>query len=42
MIKDVLVAESTWNTSKLGKSGKNKVVKQMSKEWVLRTMNKLI
>ena len=42
VIKDVLVAESKWNTSRLGKSGKNKAVKQMSQEWVLRTMDKLI
>jgi len=42
VIKDVLVAESKWNTSRLGRSGKNKTVKQMSQEWVLRTMNKLI
>ena len=42
VIKDVLVAESKWNTSRLGRSGKNKAVKQMSKEWVLHTMNKLI
>jgi hypothetical protein len=42
VIKDVLVAESKWNTSRLGKSGKNKAVKQMSQEWVLRSMNKLI
>ncbi|PTB87971.1 hypothetical protein C9925_00855 [cyanobacterium G8-9] len=42
VIKDVLVAESKWNTSRLGRSGKNKAVKQMSQEWVLRTMNKLI
>jgi len=41
-IKEVLVSESKWNTSRLGFSGKNKTVKQMSKEWVLRTMNKLI
>ena len=40
-IKDVLVAESKWNTSKLGRSGKNKAVKQMSQEWVLSAMNKL-
>lgn len=39
VIKDVLVAESKWNTSRLGHSGKNKAVKQMSQEWVLRTMN---
>ena len=42
IIKDVLVAESKWNTSRLGRSGKNKAVKQMSQEWVLRTMSKLI
>ena len=42
VIKEVLVAESKWNTSRLGRSGKNKAVKQMSQEWVLRTMNKLI
>jgi len=42
VIKDVLVAESKWNTSRLGRSGKNKAVKQMSQEWVLRTINKLI
>ena len=40
-IKEVLVAESKWNSSRLGRSGKNKLIKQMSKEWVLRTMNKL-
>ena len=41
-IKEVLVAESKWNTSKLGLSGKGKTVKQMSQEWVMRTMDKLI
>jgi hypothetical protein len=41
IIKEVLVAESKWNKSKLGKSGKNKLIKQMSKEWVLRTLQKL-
>ena len=41
-ITEVLVAESKWNTSKLGKSGKNKTIKQMSQEWVLKTMKKLI
>jgi len=40
-IKEVLVAESKWNTSRLGKSGKNKLIKQMSKAWILRTLNKL-
>ena len=42
VIKDVLVAESKWNTSRLGRSGKNKAVKQMSQEWVLRAIDKLI
>ncbi len=41
-IKEVLVAESKWNTSRLGFSGKGKTVKQMSQEWVLRTMDKLV
>ena len=41
LIKEVLVAESKWNTSRLGRSGKNKLIKQMSKAWILRTMNKL-
>ena len=41
-ITEVLVAESKWNTSRLGKSGKNKTIKQMSQEWVLKTMKKLI
>jgi hypothetical protein len=40
-IREVLVAESKWNTSRLGRSGKNKLIKQMSQTWVLRTMDKL-
>ncbi len=40
-IKEVLVAESKWNTSKLGKSGKNKLTKQMSQKWVLRSLSRL-
>ena len=40
-IREVLVAESKWNTSRLGRSGKNKLIKQMSQAWVLRTMEKL-
>lgn len=40
-IREVLVAESKWNRSKLGKSGKRKLVKQMSQEWILRTLNRL-
>lgn len=41
IIKEVLVAESKWNNSRLGFSGKNKTTKQMSQEWVLGTMDKL-
>ena len=41
VIKEVLVAESKWNTSRLGRSGKNKLIKQMSQEWVLRTLRRL-
>lgn len=41
-IREVLVAESKWNKAKLGRSGKNKAIKQMSQEWVLRTLNKLV
>jgi hypothetical protein len=42
IIKDVLVAESKWNTSRLGKSGKNKTIKQMSQEWIIKTLDKLL
>ena len=41
IVKEVLVAESKWNKSKLGKSGKNKLIKQMSQEWVLNTLQRL-
>ena len=41
MIREVLVSESKWNTSRLGLSGKGKTVKQMSQEWVIRTLNRL-
>ena len=41
VISEVLVAESKWNKSRLGKSGKNKLIKQMSKDWVLRTLKRL-
>ncbi len=41
VIREVLVAESKWNTAKLGWSGKNKLVQQMSQQWVLRTLNRL-
>jgi len=41
IIKEVLIAESKWNKSKLGKSGKNKLINQMSQQWVLRTLEKL-
>ena len=42
IIKEVLVAESKWNTSRLGLSGKGKTIRQMSKRWVLKTMDKLV
>jgi len=42
VIKEVLVGESKWNSSRLGRSGKNKAIKQMSQEWVLRAIDKLI
>ncbi len=38
VIREVLVAESKWNTSKLGKT---KLAKQMSQEWVLIALDKL-
>jgi len=41
LIREVLVAESKWNKSRLGRSGKGKLIKQMSKVWVLRTLNRL-
>ncbi len=41
VIREVLVAESKWNTSRLGLSGKGKTVKQMSQEWVIRTLKRL-
>ena len=41
VIREVLVAESKWNKGKLGRSGKNKLVKQMSQVWVLRTLDRL-
>ena len=40
-IREVLVAESKWNKSRLGWSGKHKLVHQMSQEWVLRTLKRL-
>jgi len=41
VIREVLVAESKWNKARLGRSGKNKLLKQMSQEWVLRTLARL-
>jgi len=41
VIKDVLVAESKWNTSRLGFSGKGKTIKQMSQKWVARMLKRL-
>ena len=40
-IKEVLVSESKWNKSRLGRSGKNKLIKQMSKRWIIRVLNRL-
>ena len=40
-IREVLVAESKWNKSRLGKSGKNKLLKQMSKKWILSAISRL-
>lgn len=41
VIREVLVAESKWNTAKLGRSGRNKLVQQMSQQWILRTLDRL-
>ncbi len=41
VIREVLVAESKWNTSNLGWSGKNKLMLQMSQQWVLNALEKL-
>lgn len=41
-IKEILVAESKWNKSRLGKSGKDKLLKQMSKRSILKTLDRLI
>ena len=41
VIREVLVAESKWNKARLGRSGKNKLIKQMSQVWVLRTLDRL-
>ena len=41
VIREVLVAESKWNKSRLAKSGKNKLIKQMSQQWVLRKLERL-
>ena len=41
VIREVLVAESKWNTSRLGRSGKNKLIRQMSQQWILRTLDRL-
>ena len=40
IVKDVLVAESKWNRSRLG-STKNKTVKQMSKQWILNKLKEV-
>ena len=41
VIREVLVSESKWNTSRIGYSGKHKLIKQMSKEWILKTLSRL-
>ncbi len=41
VIGEVLVTESKWNTSRLELSGKGKTIKQMSHEWVIRTLKRL-
>lgn len=41
VIKEVLVAESKWNKSHLNWSGKNKLIHQMSQEWVLKILYRL-
>lgn len=41
VVKEVLVAESKWNTSNLG-TIKHKTIKQMSQAWILNTMKKLL
>jgi hypothetical protein len=40
-VREVLVAESKWNKAKLGRSGKDKLVRQMSQEWILKTLSRL-
>ncbi len=40
-VSEVLVAESKWNSSKLGQNDKNKLIQQMSKVWLLFAMDKL-
>ena len=41
-IREVLVAESKWNTSRLGFSGKNKTIKQKTLQEGTRTADKLV
>ncbi len=41
IIREVLVSESKWNKSRLGRSGKNKLLKQMSQQWIIKTLNRL-
>ena len=41
LIKEVLVAESKWNKARLGRSGKDKLIYQMSQEWILNTLIRL-
>lgn len=41
IIREVLVAESKWNKANLGKSGKKRLIRQMSKTWILKTLERL-
>ena len=41
VINEVLISESKWNKSRLGRSGKNKLIKQMSKKWIIQVLNRL-
>ncbi len=41
IIKEVLVSESKWNKSRLGRSGKNKLLIQMSQKWIIKALNRL-
>jgi len=40
-IREVLVSESKWNKARLGRSGKDKLLKQMSLKWIIKTLTRL-